>query len=75
MGRMSASGTPGRGLPTDRRSREREPDPSCPSCRVDGDKVQATIRTGFMVFFKCTACGRVWQQEKPDPRGQRRWDR
>lgn len=59
----------------DRRGKTRQPNPPCPTCGASGDAVQVTVRTGFWVYLRCAACARVWQLEKPSPRGLRRWDR
>jgi transposase-like protein len=49
----------------DRRSRNRKPNPPCPTCRAEPEHVHGTVRSSFRIFFKCDRCGGVWDTEIP----------
>jgi transposase-like protein len=46
----------------ERRSPERPPEPSCPVCQ--SEHVQRTVRTDFVVYYRCEDCAEVWVLEK-----------
>ncbi|MGH9721576.1 MAG: hypothetical protein ACRD8O_15305 [Bryobacteraceae bacterium] len=58
----------------DRRASTRPPVPSCPLCNAPPEMVLLTARTAYLLYFKCSKCGGVWQGEKPEPGGRQRWD-
>jgi len=69
---------PGSTIPNpalNRRDSTRPPDQSCPLCNAPPEMVFLTMRTTFLLYFKCTECGGVWQVEKPEPGGRQRWDK
>jgi len=45
------------------RAPTRFPDPNCPRCGKS-DPV-ATLRTSFVVYFRCDHCSEVWAVDKP----------
>ena len=45
------------------RAPTRPPEPSCPSCRSHGRK--PTVRTLYVVYYRCDECGELWCLDKP----------
>jgi hypothetical protein len=45
------------------RAPTRLPDPKCPLCG-EPDPV-GTLRTEFVVYFRCDNCGEIWVLDKP----------
>jgi hypothetical protein len=58
----------------DRRSNTRPADPPCPTCHASPEEARVTIRTSFLMYFKCGKCGDVWQAKIPPQRSRQRWD-
>jgi transposase-like protein len=53
--------------PLERRSATRLTEPVCPSCGRSHPAV--TVRTDFVVYYRCDACGEIWVLEKPGALG------
>jgi hypothetical protein len=45
------------------RAPTRLPDPKCP--RYSEPDPVATLRTDFVVYFRCEDCGEIWAMDKP----------
>ena len=50
------------GLPAERRLNRLEP-PPCPDCRHEDTRV--TLRTGYVIYFRCARCASIWSVPKP----------
>jgi hypothetical protein len=48
----------------ERRARNRPRDPECARCG-NADAVRASVRTDYVVYFRCAACGNSWAMSKP----------
>jgi hypothetical protein len=49
----------------DLRAPTRLREPPCPSCRAHGPK--PTVRTLYVVYYRCEECGEIWCEDKPVP--------
>jgi len=47
----------------DQRSPERQPDPPCARCHASDP--MCTLRTTFVIYYRCAQCGAIWTREKP----------
>jgi hypothetical protein len=52
----------------EKRSPKRMPDPDCPTCKLPDPMV--TVRTAFVVYYRCGQCGEVWNVTKPGAMGE-----
>ena len=48
----------------DRRGPNRPPTPACARCQTNG-LVACAMRTEYVLYFRCAACGDVWSVDKP----------
>jgi uncharacterized Zn finger protein len=48
------------------RRRERLVIAPCPQCG-DHDLVRVTVRTDYVIYIRCGACGSMWNEVKPTP--------
>jgi hypothetical protein len=49
--------------PYERRAATRRPNPPCPYCAATA--VNVTVRTVYVYYLRCEACGEVWHVPKP----------
>ena len=54
----------------DRRAPTRSPNPRCRHCQSAED-VHGLIRTHFIIYFRCRACGDLWTRAVPFDRWTR----
>jgi len=49
--------------PFEKRASTRTPEPDCPTC--NSPKPTVTLRTPFVVYYRCEKCGEIWNVIKP----------